>query len=77
MLGPRLEYSCGWWGPEIATLAQAEEAMLALTCERAGIEDGMRVLDLGCGWGSLSLWIAERYHGGREWFVTHVRLARP
>jgi cyclopropane-fatty-acyl-phospholipid synthase len=35
--------------------------MLALSCERAGIEDGMRVLDLGCGWGSLSLWLAERY----------------
>ncbi len=61
VLGPRLKYSCGWWGPGVATLAQAEEAMLALTCERAGLEDGMRVLDLGCGWGSLSLWIAEHY----------------
>ena len=37
--------------------------MLALSCERAGIEDGMRVLDLGCGWGSLTLWLAERYPG--------------
>ena len=36
-------------------------AMLALTCERAGIEDGQEVLDLGCGWGALSLWMAERY----------------
>ena len=35
--------------------------MLALTCERAGLADGMSVLDLGCGWGSLSLWICERY----------------
>jgi len=35
--------------------------MLALSCERAGVADGMRILDLGCGWGSLSLWLAERY----------------
>ena len=43
------------------SLDESEEAMLRLTCERAGIENGMRVLDLGCGWGSLSLWIAENY----------------
>jgi cyclopropane-fatty-acyl-phospholipid synthase len=42
-------------------LDESEEAMLRLTCQRAGIEDGMRVLDLGCGWGSLSLWIAEQF----------------
>ena len=39
----------------------AEEAMLALSCERAGIEDGQEVLDLGCGWGSATLWIAGRF----------------
>ena len=60
-LGPRMKYSCAWWGDGIADLAVAEEAMLALSCERAGIEDGMSVLDLGCGWGSMSLWICERY----------------
>ena len=60
-LGPRLKYSCGWWGDGAGDLAAAEEAMLALTCTRAGIEDGMSVLDLGCGWGSMSLWICERY----------------
>jgi len=60
-LGPRLKYSCALWRPEIESLGEAEEAMLDLTCRRAGLEDGMRVLDLGCGWGSLSLWIAERY----------------
>ena len=59
-LGPRLKYSSGLWVPGTRDLAQAEEAMLELTCLRAGIADGMRVLDLGCGWGSLSLWIAER-----------------
>jgi cyclopropane-fatty-acyl-phospholipid synthase len=62
-LGPRLKYSSGWWGAGVADLAASEEAMLALSCERAGIEDGMSVLDLGCGWGSLSLWICERYPG--------------
>jgi cyclopropane-fatty-acyl-phospholipid synthase len=61
MLGPRRKYSCCLWEPGTATLAQAEDAMLARTCERAGVRDGMRVLDLGCGWGSLSLWLAERH----------------
>lgn len=60
-LGPRLKYSCCLWPPEVDDLPAAEEAMLALTCERAGLEDGMDVLDLGCGWGSLALYIAERY----------------
>jgi cyclopropane-fatty-acyl-phospholipid synthase len=76
VLGPRLKYSCGWWGPDVATLAQAEEAMLALTCERAGLEDGMRVLDLGCGWGSLSLWIAEHYPNCRVLGVSNSKTQR-
>ena len=59
-LGPRMKYSCGLWN-STSSLATAEEAMLELVCERAGIEDGMRILDVGAGWGSLSLWIAERY----------------
>lgn len=61
ILGPRLKYSCCWYDDGLTTLADAEKAMLRLTCERAEIVDGMDVLDLGCGWGSLSLWIAERY----------------
>jgi cyclopropane-fatty-acyl-phospholipid synthase len=60
-LGPRLKYSCGLWTDGVGDLAAAEEAMLDLSCRRAGIEDGMTVLDLGCGWGSMSLWICERY----------------
>jgi cyclopropane-fatty-acyl-phospholipid synthase len=60
-LGPRRKYSGCLWPEGVETLAEAEETMLALTCARAGIEDGMDVLDLGCGWGSLSGWIAERY----------------
>jgi cyclopropane-fatty-acyl-phospholipid synthase len=61
MLGPHLKYSSCHWSYAEQTLEEAEAEMLNLTCERAGIEDGMTVLDLGCGWGSLSLWIAERY----------------
>jgi cyclopropane-fatty-acyl-phospholipid synthase len=61
VLGPRLKYSCCWFDDDHATLREAEEAMLARTAERAGIENGMRVLDLGCGWGSFSLWLAEHY----------------
>lgn len=61
VLGPWLKYSCCYWPDEVESLEGAEKAMLRLTCERAQLEDGMRVLDLGCGWGSLSLWIAERY----------------
>jgi cyclopropane-fatty-acyl-phospholipid synthase len=65
VLGPRLKYSSCLWEAETKTLAAAEEAMLALTCERARIEDGMSLLDLGCGWGSLTLWLAERYPSSR------------
>ena len=61
VLGKWLKYSCCYWSDGITNLEQAEEAMLALTCRRTRLEDGMRVMDLGCGWGSLSLWIATHY----------------
>lgn len=60
-LGPRLKYSSCFYETGQETLAQAEEAMLSLYAQRAGLQDGMRILDLGCGWGSLSLWLAEKY----------------
>jgi cyclopropane-fatty-acyl-phospholipid synthase len=60
-LGRRLKYSSALWNGDTATLDEAEERMLALTCERAELADGQRVLELGCGWGSLSLWMAEKY----------------
>ena len=50
--------------------------MLALTSERAGVEDGMEVLDLGCGWGSLSFWLAERYTAARIIAVSNSRVQR-
>jgi cyclopropane-fatty-acyl-phospholipid synthase len=61
VLGPRLKYSGCLYPTGQETLAQAEEAMLALTAARARLADGMTVLDLGCGWGSLSFWILERF----------------
>lgn len=60
-LGARLKYSCCFYPSGRETLAQAEEHMLALYAQRAELVDGQRILDLGCGWGSLSLWLAERY----------------
>ena len=62
-LGPRLKYSCCYFPERNTTLTEAEEAMLALFCQRADLEDGMEVLELGCGWGSLCLWIAEKHSG--------------
>ena len=61
VMGDNLKYSCCYWPEGVADLEQAERAALALTVIRAGIKDGMRVLDLGCGWGSLSLWVAEHF----------------
>ncbi|WP_186275261.1 SAM-dependent methyltransferase [Burkholderia gladioli] len=60
-LGPCLKYSCCHYPTGSETLAEAEQAMLELYAERAGLADGQRILDLGCGWGSLSLWLARRY----------------
>jgi cyclopropane-fatty-acyl-phospholipid synthase len=61
VLGKRLKYSCGYWPDGKTTLDDSEDLMLALTCERAQIADGMDILELGCGWGSLALRMAESY----------------
>jgi len=63
VLGEHFKYSCCYWDDSVTGLDQAEARALQITCDRAGIEDGMSVLDLGCGWGSLSLWIAQQYPG--------------
>lgn len=60
-LGERLKYSCCYYPRGDESLDEAEEAMLALYGERADLADGQRILELGCGWGSLTLWMAERY----------------
>jgi len=74
VLGGHLKYSCALWRPGVASLDEAEAAMLALTCRRAGLRDGQRVLELGCGWGSLCLWMAERYPRSR---ITAVSNSAP
>jgi len=64
-LGKRLKYSSGYYPTEHTTLDEAEDAMLTMTCERAGLADGQDVLELGCGWGSLTLWMAEKFPRSR------------
>jgi cyclopropane-fatty-acyl-phospholipid synthase len=60
MLGKRLVYSCGYWR-QARTLDQAQEAKLDLVCRKLGLQPGMRVLDIGCGWGEALKFAAERY----------------
>lgn len=76
ILGPRLKYSSCYYPDPDSTLGQAEECMLALTVERAGIEDGMSILELGCGWGSLSLYMAERFPNSSITAVSNSRLQK-
>lgn len=76
VLGPRLKYSSCIWPEGVNTLADAEKAMLDLTCQRAAIEDGMDILELGCGWGSLTLWMAERYPRSRILAVSNSATQR-
>ena len=65
VLGSHRKYSCCWWPQGVASLEQAEAAALQETCSRAGLADGQRILELGCGWGSLSLWMAQRLPGAQ------------
>ncbi len=76
MLGPRKKYSCCLWSEEADSLAAAEDAALRVTCQHAELEDGMSVLDLGCGWGSLSLWILEHYPRCQVTAVSNSRSQR-
>lgn len=76
MLGPRLKYSSAWWPEGVDDLAGAEEAMLARTAAAALLEDGQDVLELGCGWGSLTLWIAEHHPASRIVAVSNSRTQR-
>jgi cyclopropane-fatty-acyl-phospholipid synthase len=65
VLGPHRKYSCCLWPDGAGSLEAAEEAALAASCERAQIADGQHILELGCGWGALSLWMAQRYPRSR------------
>jgi len=61
MLDKRMLYTCALYEDGAKTLEEAQEAKLALVCKKIGLEKGMRVLDLGCGWGGFSAFAAERY----------------
>ena len=61
VLGRHRKYSCGYWPEGVATLDESEDAALAATVEHAALEDGQRILELGCGWGSLTLFMAARF----------------
>jgi cyclopropane-fatty-acyl-phospholipid synthase len=76
VLGPRRKYSACYWPTAATDLAGAEEASLAATAERARIGDNQRILELGCGWGSFSLWAAERFPGARITAVSNSRSQR-
>jgi cyclopropane-fatty-acyl-phospholipid synthase len=76
VLGARRKYSSCWWTPGVRTLDHAEAAALLATCERAEIANGQEVLELGCGWGSLTLWMARHYPGSQITAVSNSRSQR-
>jgi cyclopropane-fatty-acyl-phospholipid synthase len=76
VLGPRLKYSCAYYRQGQETLAVAEEAMLALSAQRAQLDDDQDILELGCGWGSLTLWMAERFPRARITAVSNSHSQR-
>jgi cyclopropane-fatty-acyl-phospholipid synthase len=73
VLGPHLKYSSAYYRHATDTLEQAEAAMLALTVDRARLRDGDRILELGCGWGSLSLWMAQHFPRSQITAVSNSR----
>jgi len=76
LMGSHLKYSSGLWADGVHDLDAAEAAMLTLTSERADLADGQRILELGCGWGSLSLWMAARFPGARITALSNSRNQR-
>jgi len=76
VLGPHLKYSSGLYVSEHDTLAQAEANALLETCVHADLHDGQEILELGCGWGSLSLWMAAHFPGARITAVSNSHSQR-
>ena len=75
-LGPNLKYSCGYWPENVNNLADAEIAALHETCVHADLRDGQEILELGCGWGSLTLWMAREYPNSRITAVSNSKSQR-
>lgn len=76
VLGKHMKYSSGYWEPGVTDIETSEARMLELTCTRADIQDGQRILELGCGWGSLTLWMAARYPQTKITAVSNSRTQR-
>lgn len=76
ILGARRKYSCGYYANANTTLDEAEAAALALSAEHAAVADGQDILELGCGWGSLTLWMAEHYPAARITAVSNSNSQR-
>jgi cyclopropane-fatty-acyl-phospholipid synthase len=76
VLGPNRKYSSGFYRDPASTLQQAEEEALRQTVEHADLADGQSILELGCGWGSLSLWMAERFPKARVVAVSNSHSQR-
>lgn len=72
-LGKNLKYSCGYWKNGVKDLDTSENDMLELTCLRAELQNGQQVLELGCGWGSLSLYMSAKYPGSTFKVVSNSR----
>lgn len=70
-LGKHLKYSSGYWRPGVTDIDTSEEDMLELTCQRADLQNGQDVLELGCGWGSLSLFMSAKYPESRFTVVSN------
>ncbi len=73
VLGPNLKYSSCYYTSAAESLGDAEARMLKLTCERARVSDGDAILELGCGWGSLTLWMAKHYPNAHITAVSNSR----
>jgi cyclopropane-fatty-acyl-phospholipid synthase len=73
VLGKNMKYSSCYYDSPNDSLETAERRMLALTCERARLTNGDKILELGCGWGSLSLWMAEHYPNSQITGVSNSR----
>lgn len=76
VLGENMKYSCAFFEKGNESLKEAESKMLKITCERAQIKDGMKILELGCGWGAITLYMAKQYPNSAITAVSNSKTQR-